>query len=429
MAERSKGRVSLKCIRCGREYEPLMIYNCRCGGPLEVEIDIQDAKVSKQLLDARISSESFPYGSGVWRFRELVHPLVEDRHIVSRPEGNTALYVNEKISQYADLRNVIVKHEGENPTGSFKDRGMTVGISEACRQGARVLLCASTGNTSSSLAAYSAMAGLSCVTVIPEGKIAYGKLSQTIAYGAKVLQVKGDFDAAMRLVLQASQEVGAYVLNSVNPWRIEGQKTIIFELLQQLNWEPPDWIIFPAGNLGNTSAFGKALKELQELGFTKVAPRLAAVQAQGADPFYQTWRTRSRELLTVRQPETIATAIRIGNPVNWEKALESIRFSDGVVEHVSDQEIMDSKAVLDSCGIGCEPASASALAGARKLREAGRIDRGESVVCILTGNILKDPEATISYHTGTLENVIPRYRNAPVVIEPTMQALRQQLTG
>lgn len=422
----------LKCIDCGKEFEPSILYKCKnCNGLLDVVLDLEKIKekISRKLFDSRLRARDLPYSSGVWRFRELVHPLVKDEEIVSRPEGNTNLYSHKKVSQYTGVENILMKHEGENPTGSFKDRGMSSGISEAKRLGIKVVACASTGNTSASLAAYASMVGIKTVVFIPEGKIAFGKLSQALAYGAKVLQVKGNFDDAMSLVQESSIGLGMYLLNSINPWRIEGQKSIIFELVQQLEWNVPDWIVVPAGNLGNTSAFGKALDELKNLELIENIPRIASIQATGADPFYKIWRENKKELTPLKDPETIATAIKIGNPVSWKKALKAIKLSNGVVEEVTDQEIMDAKAVIDSSGIGCEPASAASVAGARKLKEYGVIDKKEKVVCIITGNILKDPDSTVDYHLGKLKGVSSRFSNKPVLIDADLDAVKKAVGG
>lgn len=419
----------LKCIDCGAEHEAEAIYECgRCGGLLDVKISLDSVKVSRRLFDSRLKIREPPYGSGIWRFKELVHPLISEKQIVSRPEGNTSLYSHKKLSEYTQVRKILLKHEGENPTGSFKDRGMSPGISEAVRLRMKVVACASTGNTSASLAAYASMAGLKSVVFIPKGKIAYGKLSQALAYGARVLQVEGNFDDAMTLVQESSKDLGMYLLNSINPWRIEGQKTIMFELMQQLGWNPPDWIAVPAGNVGNTSAFGKALDELYQLKLIDSIPRIAAIQAEGANPLYQTWSSgKDGSLKRVVQPETIATAIKIGNPVSWKKALRAIKLTRGVVEQVSDQEIMDAKAVVDSCGIGCEPASAASVAGVRKLRSGGFIKEDERVVCVITGNILKDPDATVNYHLGKLEGLKPKYANKPTAVKPDVESVRKAL--
>ncbi len=423
-------KVVLKCIDCGEEFQPGAFYRCeKCSGLLDVIPDIAELNVSRELFDSRLGSREFPYSSGVWRFREMIHPLVEKRDIVSRAEGNTRLYRHEKVSAYTGIRDIVLKHEGENPSGSFKDRGMSPGISEAKRLGMEIVACASTGNTSASMAAYASLAGIRSVVFIPEGMIAFGKLSQALAYGAHVLQIKGNFDRAMALVQESSMEFGMYILNSINPWRIEGQKSIIFELIQQLEWNPPDWIVVPAGNLGNSSAFGKALMELKELELIDKVPRIASVQATGANPFYKMWKGKKDELDAVDKPETIATAIKIGNPISWKKAMRAIKFSSGVVEEVSDQEIMDAKAIIDSSGIGCEPASAASVAGAKKLLDTGVIDSKEKVVCIITGNVLKDPDATINYHLGKLKGIHPKFQNKPTVIDADLESVRKAVLG
>ena len=419
----------LRCIACGAEYPPEGIRaSCDCGGLLDVQHDLPSLRISRELFDERLNRwdrENPLYRSGVWRFRELVLP-VEESEIVSRPEGNTPLYRSERLSRWAGVRELFLKHEGENPTGSFKDRGMTVGVTQARLLGCRAVACASTGNTSASMAAYAALAGLSAIVFVPQGKIALGKLAQALAYGAKTLEVKGDFDTAMGLVREICEKLGIYLLNSLNPFRIEGQKTIVFELIQQLSWEPPDWIVLPAGNLGNTSAFGKALKELADLGLIERLPRLAAVQASGANPFYRSFREGFRRRERVRA-QTIATAIRIGDPVSYPRAVRALKLTRGLVVEVMDQEIMDAKAQVDAAGIGCEPASAAAVAGTRKLVQEGTIKEGERVVAILTGNLLKDPQATIAYHLGELEGIEPAYANRPLAIEPTLEAVKEVL--
>ena len=414
-----------RCIDCSRSYEPGTRFRCDCGGLLEVKHEFPD--MSHKTFDDRLGTLAGPFGSGVWRYKELINPSIDDSHIVSRPEGNTNLYSHTNLSDYVGLRDLTLKHEGENPTGSFKDRGMTVGMSEALRLGAKMVACASTGNTSASLAAYSAKAGIGCAVFIPEGMIAYGKLAQALSYGAKVLQVKGNFDDAMRLVQGASDKLGLYLLNSINPWRIEGQKSIIFELMQQRHWNPPDWIAVPAGNLGNTSAFGKALREMTHLGLINESPKLIAVQAEGANPFYNLMK-EGEGALSPMNPHTVATAIKIGNPVSWKKARRSIEETGGLVEEVSDQEIMDAKAIVDRSGIGCEPASAASVAGVRKLVEAGSIDSRDDVVCILTGNLLKDPGASVDYHMGYIEGVQPRFANLPEVVEADLESVEIALT-
>ncbi|MFW5703221.1 MAG: threonine synthase [Patescibacteria group bacterium] len=387
--------------------------------------------LTKQVLHDRLTHLSGPFSSGVWRYKELILPL-DDRHIVAKPEGNTNLYSvgsdcgngYRLIGEYANISQLYLKHEGENPTGSFKDRGMTVGASVAHAFGARAVACASTGNTSAALASYAAQAGMKGFVFIPEGKISFGKLSQSMAYGACTIQIQGDFDAAMKLVEEVCNEMGIYLLNSVNPFRIEGQKTIAYELMQQLNWTPPDWIVLPAGNLGNTSAIGKGLFELHELGLIPRIPKIAAIQAAGANPFYQSY-THQFETYEAVEAETIATAIRIGNPVSYSKAREVIRATEGVVEHVVDQEILDAKAHIDKAGIGCEPASATTVAGLKKLVAGGVIKSSETVAAILTGHLLKDPDTSVKYHTQSLEGFATPYANTIIEVEPTLKAVSQ----
>jgi threonine synthase len=393
----------LECLTCHHQYPALSVrYTCDCGSLIEVK---RDRILDRDAFDDRRTSRSPADLSGVWRFREAVME-VDVEKIVTHPEGGTRLY---------ERHGMFFKHEGENPTGSFKDRGMTVAVTQAVRVGATAIACASTGNTSASLAAYAAQAGLKAVVFVPAGKVASGKLAQTLAYGALALAVRGDFDAAMRLVREACDRLGIYLVNSINPFRIEGQKTIVWEILQDLSWEAPDWIVVPAGNLGNTSAFGKALQEAYDAGWISRMPRLASIQAHGANPFFQGYGDAFASHPRVNA-ETIATAIRIGDPVSWEKAVIAIRATNGVVEEVTDDEIMAAKREIDGMGIGCEPASAATLAGVRKLTAAGVMQPGQRIVCVLTGHILKDPDA----------NMLP----ANIVeIEPTMAAVEQAVGG
>ncbi|MEP7000748.1 MAG: threonine synthase [bacterium] len=327
--------------------------------------------------------------SGVWRFREIVLDA-SDEEIVSHPEGNTPILSRTAVATFAGVDGLLLKHEGHNPTGSFKDRGMTVAVTQARRIGARAVACASTGNTSASLSAYASQAGIPSFVFVPEGNVSTGKLAQTVAYGARTLQIRGDFDDCLRLARDASDKLGVYLVNSVNPFRIEGQKTIVLEMLQQLEWNAPDWIALPAGNLGNTSAFGKALVEAHRWGLIDRIPRLLAVQAAGAAPFAQAYADHFATRISVRA-ETRATAIRIGDPASWDRAVRAIAGTDGVVESVTDDEIFAAKAVIDQCGVGCEPASAASVAGVRALALRGIIRRDERVIAVLTGHLLKDP--------------------------------------
>ena len=418
--------IKVRCIECGREYDPrLAISGCDiCGGLLEVQHPLETLKatITPAWIERRRTERAFPYQSGVWRWREFVAPF-PDEAIVSRREGNTNLYEDNRLAAWAGLENLWLKHEGENPTGSFKDRGMTVGISHAKWVGAEFVACASSGNTSASLASYAARANLKALTFIPAGKISLGKLGQTLAYGARTIQVEGSFDEALDLVRQISREKGVYLVNSINPFRLEGQKTIIFEALDQLDWQTPDWIVVAGGNLGNTSAFGKALYEMRELGLIgSKLPRLGVIQAEGASPFFHYFQSDFKEYHP-QKPETIATAIRIGNPASLPKARRAIEWTDGVVEMVTDAQIMEAKVQLDRSGIGGEPAAAAALAGLRKLRDSGTISKGQRVVVILTGHILKDQDSVVNYHSDPTNPGA----NPPVKMQGTLDDLMRLL--
>ncbi len=420
----------LKCVRCGRDYElDRPRYLCDCGGTLDLHRELSgvDGAELKALWESRWGAKRGVDASGVWRYRELIFDLPPEA-IVTRQEGNTRLYPAGKAGEYAGLKHFLLKHEGENPTGSFKDRGMTCGVTAAKYYHARNVACASTGNTSASMASYAAVCGMNSVIFIPEGKIAYGKLAQALAFGGRTLQIRGNFDDAMALVQEVCRELHIYLLNSINPFRIEGQKAIGFEILQQLDWKVPDWFVIPGGNLGNNSALSKGLEELYQLGIIDRIPRIAVIQAEGAAPLAHMWKQHT-PFEPVRNPETIATAIKIGNPVSWEKSLRGLKWSNGVVESVSEQEIMDAKAMVDAAGIGAEPASCCSVAGAKKLVDAGVIDPDATVVGILTGNVLKDPDAVIGYHKDELGHLGIRgtYANRPRVIDPTLDAVRAAL--
>ncbi len=396
----------VRCEACGTLLPERSLHAAcaACGGLLVVEHGDPDVTgpALRELFDARARASAIGTSaierSGVWRFREMVLPDAAG-DIVSHPEGNTPLLERDTIAAYAGLASLVVKHEGYNPTGSFKDRGMTVALTQARRIGARAVACASTGNTSASLSAYAAQAGVPAFVFVPDGRVAAGKLAQSMAYGARTLRIRGDFDDCLRLARAASDELGVYLVNSVNPFRVEGQKTIVLELLQQLGWRAPDWIALPAGNLGNTSAFGKALVEAHRLGLIERMPRLLAVQAAGAAPFARGFAEHFASRVRV-QAETRATAIRIGDPASWDRAVKAIRATTGAVESVSDDEIFAAKRVVDRCGVGCEPASAASVAGVRALVARGVIGRDERVVAILTGHLLKDPSADPETNTG-----------------------------
>jgi len=415
---------TLACVDCDASYPGLDVrYRCECGGTLDVIHDLHAlaGKVGFNLFDRRLASKVLADRSGVWRFREFVLPLPPEE-IVTKPEGNTNLYRSVALSDWVGIADLAWKHEGENPTGSFKDRGMTVGITVAKKLGMDRVACASTGNTSASMASYAAMAGMKAYVFIPEGKVAFGKLSQALAYGATTIQIAGDFDVAMRLVQEACAARGVYLLNSINPFRIEGQKAIAFELLQDLDWTVPDWIVVPGGNLGNSAAIGKAFAELHTLGLIDRLPKIAVIQAAGANPFAAAFKAGT-PVTPLAAAETRATAIRIGDPISWRKSLRGVTASGGTVDQVTDQEILDAKAHLDASGIGAEPASCASVAGARKLAAAGVIGRGESVVGILTGHLLKDPEIVVDYHRGSLSGITSNFANALRRSEPTLKAV------
>jgi threonine synthase len=420
----------LQCMNCARQYPvDSVIYECEaCGGLLDVQHDMDwlGSIVSRELFDSRLGTFQMPYKSGVWRYKELIAPYATDDEIISRPEGNTNLYDLPRLAKWAGVARLHLKHEGENPTGSFKDRGMTGGVTQAKRLGMTRVACASTGNTSASLASYAAWGGLQGIVLMQNKQIAFGKLSQSIAYGAICIRIDADFDKNLELVREVSQKLGIYVLNSVNPFRLEGQKSIMFETIQQLRWKAPDWIVVPGGNLGNSSAFGKALKEMYTLGLIDRLPSIAVIQAEGANPLYSAY-TRGFDAMQPMHADTLATAIKIGNPVNYPKAVRAIQWTEGTVEQVSDQEIMESKAIVDGIGIGCEPASAASLAGIKKLVDGGTIKPHETVVGILTGHVLKDPDATIDYHADRLENIRAVCPNVIRDAAPTIEALAKVL--
>lgn len=419
-----------RCINpaCAATYEAYSVRtSCdRCGDLLDIAYDWDRAAVPKSLreFEAMWSQRTNPIRfSGVWRFHELL-PFAPQDKIVTVGEGQTLLQRADAVSSYVgvDRGQLYLQYEGMNPSGSFKDNGMSAAFTHAYMMEAKRAACASTGNTSASLALYcSATRLMKAVIFIGSGKISYGKLSQALDYGALTVQIAGDFDDAMMRVQQVAKQLGIYLVNSVNPFRLEGQKTIMFRVLEALGWEVPDWIVVPGGNLGNCSAFGKAFQELQAHGLVDRVPRLAVINAAGADTAYELYERRGVrwnggrvEMDPIRQyndqmdreglkADTIASAIEINRPVNLKKCLRALEFMDGVVRQVSDQEILDAKAQVGAGGFGCEPASAASVAGAKLLRREGVIAPSDRVVCILTGHELKDPTATVAYHTTDQE--------------------------
>jgi threonine synthase len=402
-----------------------VIYNCpRCGGLLEVKYcgDLPAPADLKRLWRERRMSNAEIDQSGVWRYRELLPFEGELQHVVTLREGNTPLLTAPKAATYAGTDHIVFKHQGFNPTGSFKDNGMTCGSAQAMRLGMSRVACVSTGNTSASMAAYASKAGMQPIIFIPNGNISYGKLAQALEYGARTLQVEANFDQILALVRVLTEKLGIYLLNSINPFRIEGQKSIMFELMDQRDWHVPEWVVLPGGNLGNVSAFGKALREMKHYGLIDRLPKLAVIQAAGSAPFEAFMAGADRSTFQpVVHPETLATAIKIGDPISWPKALLEVTTSGGVVAKVTEQEIADAKAIIGKCGIGCEPASAATLAGIKNLVANGVIPRDADIVAVLTGNVLKDPDYIYHYHTGQLkapngELLKSTFGNAPTVV-------------
>ena len=400
------GESVIRCISCGREYDlEEIIYTCReCGSVLEVECDVE---VSRDVFRGRRQN--------MWRYREFMP--VDPSRIVSLDEGGTPFVRCDTIGSELGIE-LYVKVEGSNPTGSFKDRGMSVGITKALELGVDTVGCASTGNTSASLAAYAARAGLGCIVLLPSGKVALGKLAQAMFHGARVLSVRGNFDEALEAVTELALMGELYLLNSVNPFRLEGQKSIGFEIVDDLGWESPDRIILPVGNAGNISAIWKGISEFYRAGFIDERPMMTGIQAEGASPVVEAFRKGRTEIEPVRDPETVATAIRIGAPVSYLKALRAIYESDGYAESVTDEEILSAQKLLARReGIGVEPASAASIAGLIKLVDEGVVDRGERVVCVVTGHVLKDPDTAIKASTE------------PVEVEPDINQLRSIIRG
>ena len=398
----------------------------RCGNLLDVTYDWSRLAVPKSLavFEEKWARHHDPHCvSGVWRFHELL-PFAPLGECVTIGEGQTLLYGSDHVARYVGVRpgRLHLQYEGLNPSGSFKDNGMAAAFTHARLTGARRAACASTGNTSASLAMFSSVTRLmKAVIFIGSGKISSGKLSQALDFGALTVQIEGDFDDAMARVQEACKELDMYLVNSVNPFRLEGQKTIMYRVLEGLRWEVPDWIVVPGGNLGNSSAFGKALHELYELGLIERVPRLAVINAAGANTLYELVERRGlrwnggrpdesliRRFYAEMEAErrhasTIASAIEINRPVNLQKCLRALEWCQGVVREASDEEILDAKAQVGAGGMGCEPASAASVAGAKRLVAEGVIQPGERVVCILTGHQLKDPAATVAYHATNQE--------------------------
>jgi len=385
----------IECVNCNAKYDDNeVIYNCKeCGSVLEVVVEIENLDVPRETFDSRKDV--------LWKYKEFIP--VDETKIVSLDEGGTPFCKCNKIGEELGI-DLYVKVEGSNPTGSFKDRGMSVGMTKAMELGVDTVGCASTGNTSASLAAYAARAGLRCVVLLPSGKVALGKLAQAMFHGAEVLSVNGNFDEALETVTALALEKHLYLLNSINPYRLEGQKSIGFEIVHELGWKSPDRIILPVGNAGNISAIWKGITEFHNAGYIDELPMMTGIQAEGAAPIANAFRKNTMDMVPVENPETVATAIRIGAPVSSIKALKAIYDSNGFAETVTDKEILAAqKELAQKEGIGVEPASAASIAGAKKLVEKGVVEKSEKVVCIVTGHLLKDPNTAINACTDPIE--------------------------
>lgn len=431
------GAPRLRCIGCRRVTEEAAAdFRCReCGDLLEVVYDhldpespsSLDAAALKAMWRERKLSHLAADQSGVWRFREVLPILVYPEHAMTMREGNTPIWTLPRSARSAGVEHLLAKHQGMNPTGSFKDTGMTAALSVAHERGFEWVGCASTGNTSASMAAYAARAGMKALVLIPDGKIAWSKLSQSLDYGAVTLQLKTDFDGCVRVLLDLVKRFPLYLLNSMNPYRLEGQKTAAYELMEQLQWRVPDHVIVPGGNLANSSALGKGFLEMRALGLIDRLPKLSIIQAEGANPLVRSLREHGGTKLEPVTAETRATAIRIGNPASWKKAIGILRATGGACEQVSEEEIASAKAKIGADGIGCEPASATTLAGLKKLVRGGFVRASESIVLVLTGHVLKDPDYTLDFHRSGLDLALPaeaaRLRRPPQVLDANVESV------
>jgi threonine synthase len=436
-----QGDFRFRCIACAQlSDQASQDFRCaQCGDLLEIiypswQQERPDAAQLKAAWRDRKLSSSPADQSGVWRFRDLLPRIDSEQDAITLREGNTPLYQLRRCARTTGIPRLFGKHQGMNPTGSFKDAGMTVAATFARRAGFRWVACASTGNTSASMAAYAARGGLRSLVLVPEGKISWSKLSQALDYGAVTCQLRSDFDGCLRLLQQLVLRAPVYQLNSINPFRLEGQKTLALELLEQLDWNAPDHIIVPGGNLGNSSAIGKALVEMRDLGLISKLPRLSVIQAEGANALVRTLREGAGKRLVSVAAETRATAIRIGNPASWKKAAHVLEATSGACEQVSEMEIAQAKAEIGAEGIGCEPASAVTLAGLKKLIQQGFVKQDETVVLVLTGNLLKDPDFTIDFHRGDMfKGGVPAsseadgLRHPPLVLDATLDAVMRTL--
>jgi len=432
----------LECARgCGRRYSIYdVVYRCEdCGGLLDVEHDLsalrqRSASDWKALFDSRLHTNEWPYGSGVWGKKEWVLPQLDDENVVSTYEGHTNCFWAKELGRELGMSDLWVKLNGNSHTGSFKDLGMTVLVSVVKQMIAdgspvRAVACASTGDTSASLAAYAAAAGIPAVVFLPRGKVSADQLIQPIANGALVLSLDTDFDGCMRLVQQITADRSLYLANSMNPLRMEGQKTVGVEIVQQFDWEVPDWIIIPAGNLGNVSALGKGLLLMRHLGLIDRLPRLACAQAENANPFYLSYQAGFKDQVTVQAKQTLASAIQIGAPVSYERAVKILGQFDGVVEQASEDELADAAALADRKGLYCCPQTGVALAVLFKLLRGGQVQPSDRVVVISTAHGLKFTAFKVGYHQKTLAEVVSRHANPPLELPADVGAVKQAIQG
>ena len=432
-AVRDTADQDFRCPECGDLFEAFFPGWVTSSGPRAGGMSASELR--ERWLQRKLSLVPLDQ-SGVWRFRELLPALNDWNDVITLREGNTPLYRLQRCAHSAGVQTLFAKHQGMNPTGSFKDTGMTCAASFAKQAGFRWVACASTGNTSASMAAYASRGGLKSLVLIPEGKISWSKLSQSLDYGAVTCQLKTDFDGCVKVLNDLVKRMPVYLLNSVNPYRLEGQKTAAIEILEQLNWEVPDHIIVPGGNLGNSSALGKALIELKELGLISRLPKLSIIQAHGANPLFRSMKESGGKSIQPMSADTFATAIRIGNPASWKKAVRVLQSTGGACEEVSEVEIALAKAEIGSDGIGCEPASAVTLAGLKKLVRSGFVKAQDTTVLVLTGHVLKDPDFTIAFHKGELfkdtqfaeqTGTLKSEQRAPIVLDPTVDAVQRVL--
>jgi threonine synthase len=435
-----QGNFRFRCIACADLSDSAsQDFRCgQCGDLLEItypswkESKPDAAKLKSTWQKRRLSSSPVDL-SGVWRYREVLPTLDDEQQVITIREGNTPLYELPRCARITGVPRLFAKHQGMNPTGSFKDAGMTVAATFARRAGFRWVACASTGNTSASMAAYAARGGMRGLVLVPEGKISWSKLSQALDYGAVTCQLRTDFDGCLKLLQELVRKAPVYQLNSINPFRLEGQKTLAVEMLEQLDWQVPDHIIVPGGNLGNSSAIGKALLEMRELELISRLPKLSVIQAEGANALVRTLREAGGKRLISVPAETRATAIRIGNPASWKKAAHVLEATEGACEQVTELEIAQAKAEIGEEGIGCEPASAVTLAGLKKLVKQGFVKADETVVLVLTGNLLKDPDFTIDFHRGEMFGggqeaaALGPLRHPPIVLDASLDAVMRTL--